>query len=97
MTSALAGACDEKASVSICLVRPTWMFAYRVKVPYRYPRIAKMLYQLLAEGKGILVRVCLKEKSETCSFSQVQNREPMYKNMIMNARLAAFCPVPEAS
>jgi hypothetical protein len=41
-----------------------------------------MLYQLLADGKGIFVRECLKEAG-------VQNQEPMYKNMIKG-------PVPEA-
>jgi hypothetical protein len=59
------------------------MFTYGVEVPYRNPHIANMLYQLLAEGKGISVRGCLKEAGE-------QNREPMYKNMIEG-------PVPEAS
>jgi len=54
-----------------------------VKVLYRYPRIVNMLYQLLAEGKGIFVRRCLEEAG-------MKNREPMYKNMIKG-------PVPEAS
>jgi hypothetical protein len=59
------------------------MFTNGVKVPYSYPRIVKMLYQLLAESKGIFVKECMKEAG-------VQNREPMYTNMIEG-------PVPEAS
>jgi hypothetical protein len=59
------------------------MSTYGVKVPYRYPRIVEMLYQLLVDGKGIFVRRCPKEAG-------VQNREPMHKNMIEG-------PVPEAS
>ena len=65
------------------LVRPTWLYTYEVEVLYSCPRIAKMLYQLLAEGKGILVRGCLEE-------AQVQKRESMYKNVIEG-------PVPEMS
>ncbi len=46
-----------------------------MKVLYSYLRIVNKLYKLLAESKGIFVRKCLKE-------AEVQNREPMYKNMI---------------
>ncbi len=65
------------------LVRPTWLYANEVKVLYRCPRIVNMLYQLLAEGKGISARECLEEAG-------MQNREPMYKNVIEGS-------VPEAS
>ena len=72
--------------MSILLVRPTWLYAYEVKVLYRYPRIAKMLYQLLADGKSTFVSECLKEAG-------VQNRELMYKNVIKGLVLELSQPM----
>jgi hypothetical protein len=42
-----------------------------VKVPYSYPRIVNMLYQLLANGEGAFEREYLEEKSEGFALNRL--------------------------